>query len=36
MGADVLAQINRIIGELEGSFRTQSDVDSAYENLCGL
>ena len=25
-----------MIGELEGNFRAQSDVDSAYNNLCGL
>ena len=33
MNAGCLAQINQIIGELEGSFRAQSD---AYKNLCSV
>ena len=32
MGVDGLGQINQITGELEGSFRAQSDVDAAYKN----
>ena len=36
MSAGCLAQINQIIEELNGSFRAQSDVDSAYKNLCSV
>ena len=36
MSAGCLAQINQIIWELGGSFRAQSDVDSAYKNLCSV
>ena len=36
MGSCCLALINKILGELEGSLRAHSDVDSAYKNVCAV
>ena len=33
---DTFAKLNDIMGELEGSYRLQNDVDAAYGKLCEI
>ena len=35
-GTDTFAKLNDIMGELEGSYRLQTDVDAAYGKLCEI
>ena len=33
---DTLTKINAVVGELEGSYKLQNDIDFAYGKLCNI
>ena len=36
LGNDTLTEINAVVGEFEGSYRVQNDIDFAYGKLCNI